>query len=513
VFLALIILLTLASLTAPPQRVDAVPGVIIVNPGIIFHTVTGGGDLTFFSTFTTDLAYYNASSIVFTNLNWGAQLFGTVGFNIPANVTAEVTSITTTDILILLNSPGSNIGVYAPGRGTPFSVTGASSFSTTASNTTITIPAGVVTVDIKYGGGPGGSTYNYLVNLRRFENGSTCTTPYNATIVYLDGTGTFLTVNGDSTPLGTSQLIYAFTYPTLDLVNMRTLYYPPLLITPIIPNSSLNVATYIFTVRDPTGYLVGKTAFIDASKVVGGSEMLLSSNPVSSLLHQAYFLFQSGQLVHLTLRYSNATVYDFGYFMPTGANLNNFLDLYVSGYTSGIWHVGQIISVDSYWVGSNIVAVYSAIKPTTLSANITVRDRLNSTVIYTASAVADTTWTVPADVDRAYIVYINGTHSLLVGAWSYVKIIDPSTINFPPPPNLSFWTLGGVDLTTLLELAIPCFFLFMFSFKWRNVGMLAAMLIATVQWGIGWAPFWTWSLLAVGWMWALGWSLVIMESG
>jgi hypothetical protein len=273
------------------------------------------------------------------------------------------------------------------------------------------------------------------------------------------------------------------------------------------------VATYIFTIRDPTGYLVGKTAFLDASKVVGGSEMLLSSFPVSSTVHQSYFLLQTGQLIHLTLRYNNATVYDFGYFMPTGANLNNFLDLYVSGFTSGIWHIGQIVSVDSYWSGSDIVVVYGVVKPSTISANITVTDRLNSSVIYTAAAVADTTWTVPANVSRAYIVHVNGTHTLLVGDWNYVKIIDPSTISFPSPPSLSFWTFGGISLTTLIEFAIPSFFLFMFSFKWRNVGMIAAMLIATVQWGIGWAPFWTWGLLAVGWMWAIGWSVVVAENG
>jgi hypothetical protein len=358
-------------------------------------------------------------------------------------------------------------------------------------------------------------SYSYTVNLRRYENGTLIPAPYTATIVLLDGTTTYLTVSADATPYASTSSIYAFTYPLPGSSLTRTLYYPTTTITPLVPNNPSNSAYYVFTVRDPTNYLKGKTGVtLEATRIINGTEALLGSNELTTKNHQAYFTLEAGNLVHLVLKYANASVYDFGYFTPTGANLNNYLDLYFFGYTSGLWHVGQLIQVDSYWSGSDIVALYGATRATTINANITIRDRVNSTVIYFGSALANTTWTVPADSSRSYIVELTGSHSLLGSAWTYVKILDPTTAAFPAFPTLpTNWTLGGLSMTTFAEFVIPIFFLFMFSYKWRNIGMIAAMLIATVQWGIGWAPFWTWGLLAVGWAWALGWSVVIMESG
>ena len=367
------------------------------------------------------------------------------------------------------------------------------------------------------GGGSNGTTaYNYVVNLRRFENGSLCSTPYNATVVYTNGQGAQVSISADGYSLGSDYPIYTFTYPVGGtLGNTRTLYYPSSPITPIIPSDITNSATYFFTIRDPTSYLSGKTAYVDAKKVIVGTEEVLSSSLVSGKQHQVWFLLQQNQLIHLTLRYGNATVYDFGYFMPTTSNINgNYLDMWMFGFTSGMWHMGQLIKVDSYWSGGDIIALYGVTRDTTLNATLTVTDRENSTIIYSGSVASNTTWTVPANSSRAYIVAMTGYHSLLTGAWTYVKILDPTTFTFPAFPTLpTNWTLGGLSLVTFAEFAIPAFFLFMFSYKWRNIGMVAAMLIATVQWGIGWAPFWTWELLAVGWMWALGWSVVIMESG
>ena len=420
--------------------------------------------------------------------------------------------------IVLTNAQGSQITVNSD----------STAYHSTYPIYTFTYPTGVGTYNTLYYpttpitplitagiGSSGSANQTYTINLRRFENGTTCAAAYTASVVYTDGHGAQVSISADGYLLPTTYPIYTFTYPFSSGGNTRTLYYPTSPITPIIPDNASSTAVYYYTIRDPTGYLSGKTTFLSASKVVLGSETLLTNCEVTGKQHQAWFTLQQNQLVHLTLTYSNATVYDFGYFMPTTSNLvGNYLDMWMFGFTSGMWHVGQLIKVDSYWSGGDIVALYGATRAGTIDANIAIIDRLNSTVVYSGSAVANTTWTVPANSSRAYIVSMTGTHSLLGSQWSYVKILDPTTAVFPVFPTLpTNWTMGGLSMTIFAEFAIPAFFLLMFSYKWRNVGMIAAMLIATVQWGIGWAPFWTWELLAVGWMWALGWSVVIMESG
>lgn len=327
---------------------------------------------------------------------------------------------------------------------------------------------------------PGGSAYDYLIWLREYENGTVLSTPYSASIMLFNGTLLTETISADSTPFGTDSPIYYFTYP-LGGGDFKTLFYPPLTIIPIIPGGAND--TYLFTVRDLSGYLTGKTSVLEAYRTVGGHSVVISSSAFTSTINGIPLTLTRGQTYELKLYTSTLpSRFSFGYFYASGSPLTHTLVFNYFNFTGG--NINQYLSANASRTPNFTeidVQYQNGLIGYTFSANA-ILYLMNGTVVDTQSSTSDSDtfeFTGLGSTTNYYAV-LSMTHSRWAGetfkkAWSFPG--NQTYTNSLP----DFTSLGWSGVTSNL---VSSFLLLVisgiFSFVSAPLGILVVVIFAGV---------------------------------
>lgn len=326
-----------------------------------------------------------------------------------------------------------------------------------------------------------GEPGTYSVYLRRYENGTVLSDPYDATIRLFNGTQLTETISADNTTLSYESLIYYFTYP-LGGGEYKSLFYPPSLIYPIIPQGTQD--TYLFTIRDLSGYLSGKTCVLEAYRNINGTTTVISSIAFTTTVNGIPLKLTRDQIVELKLYTSTLpSRYSFGYFYPAGSPLTHTLIFNYFDFEGGI--INSYLSADAQRSGDyeeisveyeNTLIGYDF----NATANIYAK---NGTLIDTDFSEDDSyIFTFPGlEPTTDYYATLSIYHSRWEGeefieAWALPG--NTTYTNSIPDFSDLGWSLGGVTelIPTFLLLVISG----VFSFVSAPIGILVVVLFAGV---------------------------------
>ena len=252
---------------------------------------------------------------------------------------------------------------------------------------------------------------------------------------------------------------------------------------------------YGFTIKDFTGKLGEGQGYLEAYRVIGGVETLVTRmaiyqpNPVG--LNLVY-----GATYHLQVLYSDGTRYDWGYFMA-GGTFSITLTLKGVTFTDQAQILFNHIHVEAARPTpyTTITVNYLDDLNNTVWANVTIRIR-NGAVVFNAARDNLTyvlNW-ASANASLGYVVTVEGEHGDY-GAWGRSFILD-QVQTFPAAPSL-VGIFGDVH-PDLLSLVIVVATMLTFSVKFQARGILAGMGMASILAVIGWAS-WSYEYLAFGW--------------
>ena len=339
--------------------------------------------------------------------------------------------------------------------------------------------------------GSGDGTYKYYIGNPVYENNTDA------------GTVTVTAAMGSNEvfSLSAAEWYYAPTLPTSfywDIGGGASRY---IFITEAEENFTVTLPdntdyVYGFTVKDFTGKLGEGQGYLEAYRVIGGVETLVTRmaiyqpNPVA--INLVY-----GATYHLQVLFADGSRYDWGYFMAGGTAS---ITVTLKGVT--FTDQAQILYNDIH-VEATRPAPYTTItvnylddRNNTVWANVTIRIRNGAVVLCAPRTNSSYTlnW-ASANATLGYVVTVEGEHSEY-GVWGRSFILD-QTQTFPDPPSLS-GIFGDVH-PDLISLVIVLCVLLTFSVKFQARGLLAAMAMASLLTGIGWAS-WTYEWLAFGWL-------------
>jgi len=125
--------------------VPAASGAVVFDGAVDFASPGGGGTVNFAGGFTANSLTFDVADnfLVFHQLTLGGASSPAVGFACDtANASMNITAVTPTRVEYVVTAPGlvvSTTRVYAPGRGRPIRVSGASSWSWDGPSETLTV--------------------------------------------------------------------------------------------------------------------------------------------------------------------------------------------------------------------------------------------------------------------------------------------------------------------------------------------------------------------------------------
>ena len=331
--------------------------------------------------------------------------------------------------------------------------------------------------------------YNYSIWLRRFENGTVEPSSYVADIRLLNGTEILRTISADNTTLSSSSLIYSFEFPYNNTAS-GTLFLPGSFIYPIIPQDVSDV--YLFTIRDLTGYLNGKTCVLEAYRTIGGHTVVLSSMSFVNTVNGIPLRLSRNRIVELKLwTASMSNRYSFGYFMPTGNPLDHELIFNYNGFDNTLQYVNSWISASASRNITRIDVTYeNRLIGYSFNATATLYRRNGSPVQALTSYLDAYTFTFTGlNSTTDYFVNLKMFHSHWPGqAIDKTWIFEGAKSYQVPGAYLEDmgWTFGGVSNV------IPAFLLIViagvFSFASAPLGLLLTVIFAGIFNATGFMP-------------------------
>lgn len=336
---------------------------------------------------------------------------------------------------------------------------------------------------------PSNTTETYILNLRRYENGTIYDAPYTASIQLSSGYLYTKTVTADNTIFETSGSIWSFTYPLVDPDEYRTLYAPSSPITPLIPGPTSD--QYLFTIHDLTGYLTGKTAYLEAWRTVGVNSYVVDTAIVNGTVNGFPLTLERGQIVQLKLLLPDGVSrYSFGYFTPTGNPLTHTLIFNYIGFDNTMHVINAYVSATAIRDGSEIDVVYAN---TLLGYDVSATALLylrNGTLVDTATSTldADTMEFTGLTTSEDYVVKLQIEHSYFSGttikkSWGFAGSWSPTDpLPFPDPSTMG-WTVGGVS--NIIGVGIILFVAGVFSFASAPLGITLTVIVAGVMASMG----------------------------
>ncbi len=345
--------------------------------------------------------------------------------------------------------------------------------------------------DLEEGEPPPGETSDYLINLRRYENGTLISTPYTASIILEDYTLLSQYVDADNTELNTTSPIYVFTYPLLENATSRSLFSPSSPITPLVPVGPTDV--YLFNIRDTTGILNSRNGVLQAYVDVNGTYMVVDTHEVTKSINGVPLTLERSRLVNLRfLLPSTNETYIFGYFTPLGSNVDNILELSWITFDRTINLVSSWVLVNAVRSGDyetvtcgyeNLLTAYD------VDVDLEVRMR-NGTVVYTGSSTSQShTFTVPGlDPDTDYITMWTMAHGYFGEHTLYRNWAFEGNVTYGELADLEDlgWTFGGI--TYVIPTFLLLFVAGVFSYLSGPLGLIFTVLTAGIMWKFEWLP-------------------------
>lgn len=257
--------------------------------------------------------------------------------------------------------------------------------------------------------------------------------------------------------------------------------------------------SYGFTVKDYTGKLGAGDAYLEAYRVINGTETLIERQRITQPNPTGLTLVY-GKTYHIQILFSDGTRYDWGYFLAGGDFTNTILirETTFSDQLHSIYGVIQVEATRSA-DGATITVNYNDTREQTTWANVTITQRGAGAVLNAARSNDTYTINYGCNASLGYIVSIEGLHGDF-GEWGYVWILD-QTETFPDAPTLDgIWDFGlGANLGGWV---IVMSAVLGFSKLFKARALIVGVVVATL---LNYVGFSTWStdLLIFGWFFSV----------
>jgi len=264
--------------------------------------------------------------------------------------------------------------------------------------------------------------------------------------------------------------------------------------------------TYSFTVKDLTGN-VGTDSFLEAYRIINGSETLISRMPIEQP-NAVPMNLVFGRTYRMKIRFGDGSTYDWGYLIP-GSDTTITLLLRVVEFSDGAQILYNHITVDAVRTTGLITVDYLDDRNNTIWANVSIRIR-NGAVVQTYSRNNESYTINYAGFNDSlgYIVTVTGQHSDF-GVWGRTFILDQS-FTFPDAPDFS--GIFGDAISNFIPFLLVCVTILIFPVSMQPIGLLGGGVMASMLSFFGWAD-WTFNLLAFYWFIAIIVNLTVSGRG
>jgi len=266
--------------------------------------------------------------------------------------------------------------------------------------------------------------------------------------------------------------------------------------------------TYVFTVRDFTNKLSQGEAFLEAYRIVNGTNTLIERQKID-IHNEVPLNLVIGATYTIRVRFYDGSYYDWGTFVP-GESTTFTIVLRGVAFTDQAYQVANFIFVEiTRPTGTTFTIDYEATKNQTIWANVTIMirngaivsqiSRTNNSFVYNyAGAVANT----------SYIVLVEGVHTLR-RTWGYTRIFD-ATETYPNVPDMeTIFPMGNMDTTSLIGWVLTIASGLTFSLVYRKAALLAMGTVGALVTVFGFTD-WSYYLLAFVWFFGV---IVYLGSG
>lgn len=212
-------------------------------------------------------------------------------------------------------------------------------------------------------------------------------------------------------------------------------------------------ASYSFTIKDYTGSIGAGDTFLEALRIVNGTEFLIERALIMDAINAVPLTLTQNQIYILQIRLSDDSLYRFGYFIPS------------SDPTPTIIINQMPFSSQTHYLGEDISTL--ATRPTPTHIQLTYLDKseltigldieilfLNKTVAYTDSATGENSITFNwynAHNESDFIVNLNIDH-YLYGESSYTAWLLGEKPGLPDPPDID--SIIGAGATNGLSILL-----------------------------------------------------------
>lgn len=242
---------------------------------------------------------------------------------------------------------------------------------------------------------------------------------------------------------------------------------------------------YSFTIKDYTGKTGENQSYLEAWRVINGTETVIERMPINQPntvpLNLVY-----GKTYTLKILYADGTRYNWGYFVA-GATQSLTLTIRATTFSDQVQILYNHVSVEASRTGGVITVDYLDSRNNTVYANTTIRVRGGATVVDAERTNSSYTLNYAGNSSLGYVVTVEGMHSDY-GEWGYSKILDETEsfsdapdltgiYDFGLGPNLGAWVITMVAVLS-------------FTKVWKSGALIAGWAVATLLTYIGWST-WT----------------------
>lgn len=289
--------------------------------------------------------------------------------------------------------------------------------------------------------------------------------------------------------VGTSSIPDAFYWP----IGSYTRYIAPLEaqenFTITYPDGY--VAGYSFMIRDFIGITAGQDCYLESSRTVNGSIQLIERILITTTINGVPLSLTQNRIYIIEIYDSSMDVgHEFGYFMPTGYNLEPSLTLQEMAFTDQAQMVSQYVRTEAQREDpyTSIIVIYN----NTLSseynadANLLVKKR-DGTLVYNSTTSDDAhTWTVPGLTNTTdYIIFLTVTHDFW-GTLKWNKVLSGAHTFLSPPDLGVLGTWGGIPSGNILSAGLILLVAGLFSFLSAGLGIFVVVVLSAGLIRLGW---------------------------
>jgi len=243
---------------------------------------------------------------------------------------------------------------------------------------------------------------------------------------------------------------------------------------------------YLWSIRDLAGTL-DTGGYLEIERIINSVSHVIERENVIDLINGIPTCLQDGSIYHIKITdLAGATVYDFGYYQATTAQLNPMITLRKVAWSDQVQLTYlYVLAQATRPTNTQIVVDYNDTRSDTSLVELWVR-YMNSTQAYYSNSTADAvtfTWN-SANSTLDYTVELEATGSTF-GTYQFNWAV-PHTVAVSSPFNLSFFGTSTFNLNNLIPLFITLAAFSAFALATIGTGAIMGVGVAALQKALGW---------------------------